>query len=153
MFYRMMVVAGILVFPGLANRLDAQTDREAIRKEVEEVNRAMEAAFNRKDLLAAARFYADDATIIGPRGERVRGRERIDQYWTSIRNPVSWKLDVLEIGGSRDEPWQVGRSTLVTGNPPEVHSSITDFIVLWRRQRDGTLKIYIDMYPGGGGSN
>jgi ketosteroid isomerase-like protein len=88
---------------------------------------------------------------MGPRGMRIRGRENLDRYWQSITNPKSWRLDVFEVGGSRDEPWQLGRSTLVTTSASgQDQSSIVDFIVLWRRQSDGQLRIYIDMYPGGG---
>jgi ketosteroid isomerase-like protein len=150
---RFLFIPMLLSVAGLTSLTAQTTDRAAIRSEVETVNRAMEAAFNRKDLLAAAHFYADDAVIMGPRGERIRGRQRIDQYWSSISNPVSWKLDVLEVGGSKDEPWQLGRSTLVSGAAGQEHTSVTDFIVLWRRQADGSLKIYVDMYPGGGGTN
>lgn len=140
------LVAGLLA-PAI---LQAQSpDPAAIRTEVESVNRAMETAFNRGDLLAVARFYADDAVIMGP-GTRVRGRERVDQYWLGISNPKSWRLEVFEVGGSRDEPWQLGRSTLVSGSSSgQDHTSVVDFIVLWRRQADGQLRIYVDMYPGG----
>src|SRR5215470_16576488 len=106
----------------------------------------MTAAFDRGDLTAVARFYADDARILGPRGDVTRGRKDIDAYWTQIREPRSWKLEVLEIGGSVDQPWQLGRSTLVTGTAGKESTSIVSFIVLWRRQPDGKLKIYVDMY-------
>jgi ketosteroid isomerase-like protein len=144
---RWLILLIALILPAMAR---AQSpDLAAIRAEVESVNRAMEAAFNRGDMLAVARFYADDAAIMGPR-MRVRGRENLDRYWQGITNPKSWRLDVFEVGGSRDEPWQVGRSTLVSlGAGGEEHTSVVDFIVLWRRQADGRLRIHVDMYPGG----
>ena len=153
MFTRLLTLSALFSIVSLSPAHAQTTDNAEIRKDVEAANRAMESAFNRGDLLQVARFYADDATIMGPRGERLQGRERLDSYWTSIRDPLSWKLDVLEVGGSKDEPWQLGRSTLITGKPGQTRSSITDFIVLWRRQSDGSLKIHIDMYPGGGGGN
>ena len=150
-----LLISGLFAVPsfGQSAAPAASTSNDGIRREVEAVNRAMEEAFNRGDLVGVARFYADDARIMGPRGEIVQSRERLDRYWAGIRNmnPRSWKLDVIEVGGSRDEPWQLGRSTLVTGTAGQEQSSITDFIVLWRRQADGQLRIYIDLYPGGGG--
>jgi CubicO group peptidase (beta-lactamase class C family) len=94
----------------------------ALRAEIQAVNDSMVAAFNRGDMLAVARFYADDARIDGERGELVQGRAAVDKYWASIRNPKSWKLDVIAVGGHRDTPYQIGRSTLVTAIGPPLSS-------------------------------
>jgi ketosteroid isomerase-like protein len=120
----------------------------AIRRELAAVNAAMAATFNRGDYLGAARFYSDDAQIIGE-SVRVTGRAAIDRYWTSIPAGSTWRLDVLDAGGSRNSPWQLGRSTLVMpsrdpGGAP--FTSVVDFLAVWKRQPDGTLKLYIDMY-------
>lgn len=121
----------------------------AIRRELAAVNAAMAATFNRGDYVGAARFYADDAQIIGAGGVRVTGRQGIDRYWTSIPPGATWRLDVLDAGGSRDSMWQLGRSTLVTpsrNGDGTTNTSIVDFLGVWKRQPDGTLKMYIDMY-------
>jgi ketosteroid isomerase-like protein len=120
----------------------------ALRREIEAVNAAMVATFNRGDYLGAARFYTDDAQIIGAGDVRVTGRRAVDQYWTSIPAGATWKLDVLEVGGSRASPWQLGRSTLVmpSRSGHGTSTSIVDFVGIWRRQPDGSLKLYIDMY-------
>jgi ketosteroid isomerase-like protein len=121
----------------------------ALRRELEAINVAMTTAFNGGDYLAAARFYTDDAQIIGPGGVRVTGREAVDRYWTSLPRGSTWKLEVLDVGGSTASAWQLGRSTLVTpsregaGTP---NTSIVDFIAIWKRQPDRSLKLYIDMY-------
>jgi ketosteroid isomerase-like protein len=121
----------------------------AIRRELAAINDAMAATFNRGDYLGAARFYADDAQIIGPGGLRVTGRAAVDRYWTSIPAGSTWRLDVLDAGGGRNSPWQLGRSTLVTpsrSNDGTTNTSVVDFVAIWKRQADGTLKLYIDMY-------
>jgi ketosteroid isomerase-like protein len=121
----------------------------AIRRELAAVNTAMAATFNRGDYLGAARFYSDDAQIIGAGGVRVSGREAVDRYWTSLPAGSTWRLDVLDAGGSRDSMWQLGRSTLVTpgrNRDGTTNTSIVDFLGIWKRQPDGTLKLYIDMY-------
>lgn len=123
----------------------AAAEPPGLRREIEQVNRAMETALGRGDLIAVARFYADDAQIMDGKTV-VRGRADLDAYWTRIKNARSWKLDVIEVGGSKNEPWQLGRSTLVSGAAGQERTSVVDFIVLWRRQPDGKLKIYVDMY-------
>lgn len=121
----------------------------AIRRELAAINATMAATFNRGDYQGAARFYSDDAQIIGPGGLRVTGRAAVDRYWTSIPAGSTWRLDVLDAGGGRNAPWQLGRSTLVMpsrNRDGTASTSIVDFLGVWRRQADGTLKLYIDMY-------
>jgi ketosteroid isomerase-like protein len=137
------------VAPATRSERDGQlaVDR-AIRQELEAVNAAMTAAFNRGDYLAAARFYTDDAQIIGE-GVRVTGRAAIDRYWTSIPPGATWKLDVLDAGGGHASPWQLGRSTLVMPSRDgggATNTSIVDFVGIYRRQPDRSLKLYIDIY-------
>ncbi len=121
----------------------------AIHRELAAINDAMAATFNRGDYLGAARFYSDDAQIIGAGGVRVTGRAAIDRYWTSIPPGATWRLDVLDAGGGRNSPWQLGRSTLVMpsrSGDGTTNTSVVDFLGVWKRQADGTLKLYIDMY-------
>ena len=120
------------------------TDTAALRREVEQLNRGMEAAVNRGDLKGAAAFYADDAIVRTAGGIVAQGRQQVDAYFTGLANAKSWKLDVIQVGGTRDHAWQVGRSTLVHGQPER--TSVVQFLVLWTRQRDGQLRISLDYY-------
>ena len=124
----------------------SQNATAALKAEIEAVNRQMEVAFGRKDLLAVAKFYADDARLIGPRGQEVRGRAAIDAYWIGVRNPKSWRLEAFDIGGGPDEAYQFGRSTLVQENSTGDRTSVTDFVVVWKRGSDGQWKIALDFY-------
>lgn len=153
---RLWSLSSFLCFVALAQPLAAQrpsatagADGTQLRREIETANGAMEAAFARGDLLAVARAYADDAVMMGPRGERVRGRAAIDRYWQSITNPRRWKLEVLDVGGSLTEAYQLGRSSLTSLHNGQEHTSVTDFIVIWKRDAAGTWRIAVDMWPGG----
>ncbi len=105
----------------------------------------MEAAVNRGDLLAAAAFYADDAIVRTQTEVVAQGRTAIDCYFQSIGR-AQWKLDVIEVGGHPDSPYQVGRSTLIHGARPD--TSVVGFVVVWKRQSDGQLRILLDYYHG-----
>ena len=147
------VVALVALLPGrpAAQAAGATASTSSLEAELHAVNRAMEAAFNRGDLLAVARFYADDALMLGPGGERVSGRRDIDRYWTGVANPRSWKLEAFDIGGGSSEAYQYGRSTLVTvGRDGSERTSVTDFVVIWKRGPDGRWRIALDMWPGSG---
>ena len=118
----------------------------SVRQEIDSLNRAMEQAFAKGDMAAVAKFYADDAKLMGPRGEDVVGRAGIDRYWLGIKGAKSWKLEVLDVGGDRDTAYQVGRSTLVTAGGVRDNTSVSRFVVIWKRQPDGRLRIALDFY-------
>jgi uncharacterized protein (TIGR02246 family) len=126
--------------------LDARNSSASLRAEIEGINRELEAAFNRKDMQAVARYYTDDARMIGPRGQEIRGRAAIDAYWLGVRNPKSWRLEAFDIGGSRNEAYQFGRSTLVQEGTAGDRTSVADFVVIWKRGADGRLRMALDFY-------
>jgi uncharacterized protein (TIGR02246 family) len=120
--------------------------RPALSQEIDSLNRAMEQAFAKGDMMAVARFYADDAKLMGPRGDDVSGRAAIDRYWSGIKGAKSWKLEVLDVGGDRTTAYQVGRSTLVTSDTGGDRTSVSRFVVIWKRQPDGRFRIALDFY-------
>jgi hypothetical protein len=120
----------------------ARTDgpASAIRDEVQALHAEMIAAFREKPANVAS-YYASDARILGG-GGRYRGNE-IASYWSQIAHATSWSLDVLDAGGSRDEPWVLGRSTLTL---PSGQRMVTDYLAILRRDANGKLEYYIDMF-------
>lgn len=118
---------------------------QAPRAEIEQLNREMTAALERNDGLAVARIYADDARIVGPKRQEVKGREAIDRYWSRIKNS-KWTLEVVEVGGTRDEAYQVGVSTLTWKDGDKQGSYTCDFVVIWKRDANGKLRIHLDLY-------
>ena len=144
---RWATVHAVLIITLCAATARAQTsaDPAAIRREVEVLNRQMEAAVNRGDLKAAAAFYADNAVVRTPRQVVAQGRAAIDRYFTGIANAKSWKLDVYGVTpGSNNTVYETGMSTLVSGSPE--NTSKVEFLVVWERQRNGSLKIVLDYY-------
>ena len=137
-------VLAVCLSPG-AGAQTATPDPAALRREVETLNRQMEAAFNRGDLKGAAAFYADNAVGRSPHDVAAQGRAAIDRYFGGISNPKSWKLDVYGVtAGANNTVYQTGMSTLVSGSPER--TSKFQFLLVWERQRNGTLRIVLDYY-------
>jgi hypothetical protein len=109
--------------------------------ELEAFNRSMEETLRRGDLAGVAKFYAPEGEVRGP-GVVIHGREAITGYWTSVKDATDWKLEVLDTGGSKDQPWQRGRSILRT--PERDH--IAEFVLLFERNKQGKLEIVLDFY-------
>jgi ketosteroid isomerase-like protein len=135
---------------GAAILLSSVKDKTAppadVREKIVAANRQMVETFKRGDLRGVAAFYADDAMIFSHRGKKIQGRAAIDQYWTNIKNAKDWKLEVIELGGDKESVWQIGKSSLTTTYNGADQTYVCDFVVLWKRQADGTYKIYVDIY-------
>jgi len=126
-------------------------DASSLRLIVEGMNRKLIEAFNRKDLSGVARIYADDATIYYPhyqskQGKKIQGREAIDKYWMAIEKPKEWKLEIVEVGGTKEAIWEIGKSTLTEEFNGKDITYVSDFIVIWKLQKDGTYRIHTDIY-------
>ena len=119
---------------------------QAVRKTIDSLNVEMEKAFNQNDMTKVASFYSDDAEIAAD-NYSVKGRSQLDNYWTSLKDKGrGWKLTVVEIGGTGEFVYELGKSdlTYIRGNNPNPVSSITNFVLIWRLQPGGTYKIFKD---------
>jgi ketosteroid isomerase-like protein len=143
-----VVVVAIACF-ALAGPVRAQPPAETgdrIRPELEGRVADLLDAYRRKDPLGIARIFAADATISGPAGLRVRGREAIDRYWQARSLAAAWTIETHEVGGSQDAPWQVARSIRVSTAAGRTDTTRTDFLLVWKRGADGALRIYYDIF-------
>jgi len=119
-----------------------------LEQEVRALHTAMVTTYKR-DPVSVARFYTDDATIMGG-GIRAVGREQVERYWRDGPGGAEWTLEVLEVGSDSTSPWVRGRSTLAR---PGGQRMVTEYVGILKRGGDGQLRFYVDMFvaaPGVG---
>ncbi len=124
----------------------AQTpkDTSTLRKQIMLLNQQMEEAFNKNDMNKVAAFYANDGEIVDD-SYTVKGRKGLDKYWLDLKDKGrGWKLSVVEIGGQGEFVYQLGKSDLKYINDGKESSSITNFVLICRKQDDGNYKIFRD---------
>ena len=148
---RRLLLLSAFCIPGLLPAQQPPSDlpapKQALWREIRAVNDSMEAAFNRGDMKAVSLFYADDAKMVG--GPSVTtGRAAFDAYWARTgAGGGRWKLEVYSVGGSREIAYQTGRSSLTFKNASGVErASVVDFVVVWKRDANGGLRILMDLY-------
>ncbi len=127
--------------------LSAQTtkDTSSVKKQIMVLNQQMEDAFNKNDMVKVAAFYSDDGEIVYPDNYTVKGRTNLDKYWMDLKDKGrGWKLTVVEIGGQGEFVYQLGKSDLKYINDGKESRSITNFVLIWRKQTDGNYKIFRD---------
>ena len=142
----MKKIMQLLVTVFFMNFLFAQStvDRSKIKTTIESLNREMEKVFNANDMAATAAFYSDDAEISGS-NYVVTGRKNLDNYWLSLKDRGrGWKLTVIEIGGTDDYIYQLGNSDLTYIVNGKETKSVTNFVLIWKKQKDNSYKIFRD---------
>ncbi len=119
-----------------------KADQEAVAQQL----KAMETAFARNDLMGVAALYADDAQMMDNRGLFVQGRKDLNEYWLGLKNVGrGWTLSAAETGGQGELVYQVGTSDLrFLNRQGKEQRSVTHFVLLWKKQPDGSYKIYRD---------
>lgn len=145
-----LAILGRARYPTLLLK-DRRAQDLMLRRIVEKMNQKQIEAFNKGDMLGVAHIYADDAMIIFPnyqakQGRKIQGRVAIDKYWLAIGKPKSWSLEVFEVGGTKDAIWVLGKSTLTEEYDGKDHTYVGDFVVIWKRQKDGSYRIHTDIY-------
>ena len=149
--------------------------QDEVDQTIKQLNKQMEEAFNSGNLRKVADFYLDDAHLISPGDKEITTRADIDEYWTNIKNPVKWELEVIEVTKDeksiyQNEYWkalknkppdwraqgididnnqqlvyQLGHSKLTTMHNGKEVTSEVDFILIWKYTEDG-YKILLDTY-------
>ncbi|MFG0258270.1 MAG: YybH family protein [Phycisphaerales bacterium JB043] len=138
------VVLGLLAALVLAG---CGTNGVSYRQRILAANEALETRFRDGDMLGVASVYAEDAVMHGPGGGRVEGREGVEAYWMGIAEPIDWDLRVDDLRICADRAWQLGRSTLrYVGDDGRERTSVVDFHLIWRKQRDGSWQIGEDTW-------
>ena len=134
------VLLGLVSVP-LASVRAQSANPVVLRREIDSLHAAMIAAYKR-DPASVANYYTDDARIIGM-GAHISGRDSVLKYWGQSAGPTDWQLEILEVGGTTDAPWLLGRSTLLGAGG---RHQTTDYLAILARGKDGHLRYRIDLY-------
>ena len=120
------------------------TENARVKTIIENLNKEMEKVFNANDMAATAAFYSDDAEIVAS-NYLVTGRKNLDNYWFSLKDRGrGWKLTVIEIGGSGEFVYQLGNSDLTYLVNGKESKAVTNFVLIWKKQKDNSYKIFRD---------
>lgn len=120
------------------------------RKAIEAAVQRYVDASNQGDADALASLYADDAVLLPPDHEPVRGRAAIGDFW---RQGTDEGLEVstltVEVDGSLG--YLVGRYHLPATDEEPADSG--KYVMCLKRQRDGAWKLTADIWNRSGGAD
>jgi uncharacterized protein (TIGR02246 family) len=113
---------------------------------IEKLNNAWTAAFNKGDAQAVAAMYAEDAYVLPPGSDIVKGRAAIEAFWRQAAQQMGdaklTTLDVLPLG--RNAAREIGTVTLKTKSQPP-QEIVGKYSVVWRKI-GGQWKLATDIW-------
>jgi uncharacterized protein (TIGR02246 family) len=122
--------------------------REA-RAAIEAANAEFSKAFARGDANALAAMYTADAIAFPPDSEMIRGNQAIGNFWKTTRDDGvrSATLTTVDVGRSGDVAYEVGNVSLtIQPAGKEQTTAAAKYVVVWKRQPDGSWKLHRDIW-------
>jgi uncharacterized protein (TIGR02246 family) len=124
-------------------------DTGQIRKSIEEVNAKYSEAIQEGNLAGVVAGYTDDATMVPPNGELIKGKQAIEEYYRTLfqMGMKEVVLTTIEVEGSGGTVYEIGKTKVRIR--PEGQEAIQDsskYLVIWKRQADGTWKVHVDIW-------
>jgi len=125
------------------------TDLAQVRKAIENGNLKFGEAVRQGNGASIAALYTDDATLMPPNSEIIKGRPGIEAFWKGglgmgIKDAVLTTVEVLSMG---DLVCEIGRYNLEI--QPTGQAAFEDsgkYIVVWKKQADGAWKLHVDIW-------
>jgi uncharacterized protein (TIGR02246 family) len=124
-------------------------DMTQVRQAIEEANVKFGEAVRLSDATAIVGLYTEDAKLLPPNSDMVQGREGIEAFWggglqMGIKDAVLTTVEVLGMG---DMVCEIGNYDLTV--QPEGQEAMKDngkYLVIWKKARDGTWKLHVDIW-------
>jgi uncharacterized protein (TIGR02246 family) len=119
--------------------------------EVDKVRSAADAladAYDRLDVEKILSLYAEDATYLIEDAEMLRGKEAIRKYFSQeLPEKVEFKRDVVELKVEGELAYEIVNQVVtlqMKGQPPQTIPN--KYIHVWKKQKNGSWKLLIDMF-------
>ena len=108
-------------------------DSKELRRQIEAATRKFTDAINKGDGAAAAACYTEDARILSPHGEPIKGRKAIEKHYGGGRKAGvrSLKLDVSEVGGGGENAYECGTYKVFGEKDRLINHG--NYVVVWKK--------------------
>jgi ketosteroid isomerase-like protein len=122
---------------------------EGVRRKIEKANCLFGECIRKGNATAVGGLYTEDALLMPPNAEMIRGRDRTTRFWDgAIRMGVKDAvLSTVEIHQQGDTVQEVGNYTLRI--QPQGLAPFEDkgkYVVLWKQCDDGTWRLHRDIW-------
>ncbi len=134
----------------LAAGCTAPKETPATANELAQVNRDFVKALNAKDAVAAAKCYAEDASLLPPGEAIVTGRAAIQKYWQGFLDGAGYvdgSVSTITTGSNGDLGYEIGTADLhLKGSDGKVMTEKIKYTVVLKRSAEGKWCQTYDMW-------
>ena len=123
-----------------------------IRQAIEEGNAKFGEVVRKGDGAAIAALYTEDATLLPPDSDMIKGRGGIEAFWKGglqmgIKEAVLTTVDVSAAG---ELAYEIGTFALkVQPEGKEPIGQKGKYVVVWKKAPDGSWKLHVDIWNSG----
>ncbi len=127
-------------------------DITQVRTAIEGANKKFMEAVRQANATLLASLYTEDATLLPPGGDMIKGRAGIEAFWSGglqmgIKEAV---LRTVGVSGAGDLAYEIGTFTLkIRPEGQEVVEQKGKYVVVWKKGPDGTWKLHADIWNSG----
>jgi ketosteroid isomerase-like protein len=117
----------------------------SVRRAIEEGNRKLGSALERKSYDEIAALYTDEAKVLPPDGPIVSGKKAIASFWQEAAKGLGLlgaTLTTLDLEVAGDTAYEVGEAQLKTTRG----SAKVKYVVVWRQREDGIWQLHRDIW-------
>jgi uncharacterized protein (TIGR02246 family) len=143
------LIAALAVLASLSPALGEPAGVDPNRIRVEKLGKVFTDAFTRGDIAGVAAMYAADAMAFPPEAEIVKGRPAIEAMWKGVRDMgvQSMDFEVLDVQASGILLVETGKANLHVAGAGSAQATVTvKYVVVWKKQKDGSWKISRDIW-------
>lgn len=141
----------VLVACGVPMAMSKPAAAEEVRQAIERAVARWSEAFNRGDPAAVAALYTDDAILMPPDRDIIRGQQGVQDFWhdaiqAGLKDPF---FTIVDVQASGDTAYEIGTFSLTVPTKdqgPKVLSG--KYVVVWQRQANGAWKLHVDIWNG-----
>lgn len=120
----------------------SEADKAAIAKSATDINNSFNVS---KDYKAYTNsYYAEDATVLYPNGEPIKGREAIIALLSTYGTDMNVTPTILDINGGAELAYVYGTVKMETNAKVELDHG--KYIEIWKKQKDGRWQVIYDIF-------
>ena len=120
----------------------SEADKAAIIKASTDINAAFSANKDYKTYVDD--YYAEDATILYPNSDAIKGREAITNALSAFGTDINVTPTIVDINGKDDLAYVYGTVKMETNAKVEIDHG--KYIEIWKKQKDGKWQVFYDIF-------
>jgi len=126
-----------------------EMDLTQVRKAIEDGDAKFGEAVRQGDGAAIAALYTEDATLLPPDSEMIKGKTGIEAFWKGglqmgIKDAV---LTIEDVFAGGDLAYEIGRYALkIQPEGAEPVGQKGKYVVVWKKTPEGVWKLHVDIW-------